>query len=86
MERDIKSNDVKLEFFYKPDLKVEYKTGIKFGKEKNSSIYNNINLYYISFVPSFRYSFTQKGRMNGEFEWFKVKTNPKVNTIFLRNG
>jgi hypothetical protein len=33
-------------------------------------------------VPSFRYSFTQKGRMNGEFEWSKVQTNPKVNTLF----
>jgi len=81
-ERDIKSNDAKIEFFYKPKLEVEYKTGIKFGKEKNNSIYNKINLYYISFVPSFRYSFTQKGRMNGEFEWSKVQTNPKVNTLF----
>jgi hypothetical protein len=35
-ERDIKSNDAKIEFFYKPKLEVEYKTGIKFGKEKNT--------------------------------------------------
>lgn len=79
--RDIISNSANIEFFYKPDIKIEYKARFKLGKEKNNSIYNELSLYYISFMPSFRYSLTNKGRINGEFEWFKVQTSPKIDIL-----
>ena len=63
-------------------MKVEYKLRFKYGNESNNSLYNTLDLYYLSCAPSFRYAFTRKGRLTGEFEWFKVKTEPEVNTIF----
>jgi len=79
--RDVISNNANIEFFYKPDIKVEYKARFKFGKEKNNSVYNKLSLFYISAAPSFRYSITNKGRIRGEFEWFMVQTDPNVNTL-----
>ena len=79
--RNIVSNNANIEFFYKPDIRVEYKARFKLGEEKNNSVYNKINLFYVSAAPSFKYSITNKGRLNGEFEWFRVATEPKVNTL-----
>ena len=81
LERNIHSNRLDSDLFYRPDQRHEYSMQVHLGKESNKASVENTEIDIIGLTPGFRYSITQKGRLHGSFDWYRVNANTPIQVL-----
>lgn len=81
LHRDIHSKRMDNDLYYRPNHRVEYSLQFHFGKERNIVSPEATEITLIGFTPGFRYSLTQRGRLQGNFDWYQITANTPIRAL-----
>jgi hypothetical protein len=79
--RDIYSNQLKLDLSYRPTSPLEIALESRYAREEDRFYEEPTRVNAIALVPRVNYSFRSKGRLRAEVEWSQVSATPSGRVI-----